>query len=759
MSKYRNRVLVRQAFEGLALLAIAWPSVTFAQEAPGTEGMGSAEDQGDIVVTANRREERLQDVPASVQAFGSETLTERRIERPEDLVKVVPGLTVTNPYGEGNPPVFVLRGMTANDTAQTQTRPIALYVDDALRAGSTFEAVPFFDLERVEVLKGPQGALYGRNATAGAVRIISKTPGFDPEGYVTLGYGAYDARQVKAAVQAPLVSDVLAARIAFAYSKNDGYVKNLFPGGRNEDQTDIFAGRLSFYFEPSSSLDATLRLTYNRSGGASASVYPESIVPAITGGFTREGLGFFEEEASSRSRLKIETFGVNYTMNFRPSEAYTITSVTAADWGEYLVSGDEDGLPVTIAEADYNVENARAFFQEVRVASSYGGSFNWLAGIDYAQDKLDTSFNLALFTDPRLGLVDPFGLGTGGFGLTYGNFFTQKRTGGSAFVRAELEILPAIRVSAGGRYSRDTVRVSDYNSGFASDPGSRIIDTPLFPALSRKGKFDNWSFEAGVDWTLAEDVHAYANFKQGYRSGSINARAFFSPSEVNVVKPETANSYEIGLKSVLFDRKLTLNLAGFYVDYSNQQVLNSDPTTTLASLYNVDSRIYGFEVGADLKISSIWRAYGALTLLDPKYRSGSELNVQFDLNGDPVTGTGISIAGNQLLGAAKKSFVIGSDLTLGQIDAGEITIHGDAIYTSRTYFDGFQNRDTSMEGYWTANGRLSLEGKSFSISAWAKNILKKEYFTYMNDYRTSTGYIYARRGAPRTYGIEFSYRF
>lgn len=743
-------------------LAVSILSTAAAAQADPTTAQvdaSNSENLEEIIVTANRREERLQDIPVAISAFNAQSLVERRIEKPEDLAKAVPGLTITHPYGEGNPPVFVLRGVAANDYSQTQARPIALYTDDALRVGSTFEAAPFFDVERVEVLKGPQGALYGKNATGGAIRVITRAAGFDAGGYLTVGYGNYDQREIKAAAQTPIIDGVLAARLALTYTKNDGYVRNLTPGRPDEDQTDVFGIRASFLLRPSDAFEAVLRLSHNRSRGGAGSVLPLEIVPAILGPYNRDGLGYFEERTSFSSRVHIDSYGANLTLNYDLSDSYKLTSVTAGDWGKYLVASDEDGLPVDIAVGNYDVRDASAFYQDLHLTSSYTGPFNWVVGINLTSDQLRGSTDLGLFTDPALGIPDPFGFGTSGFGILYANAFKQKRTGVAGYARGEFEILPSVTLVGGGRYSRDTVRVSDYDAGIASNPGTRKIDTALFSDINRKKSFSNWSFEAGVNWKVTPNILAYSSFKQGYRAGAANAQGFFSPTEVNIVAPEKTDSYEIGLKTELLDKKLTLNVAGFYVDYRDQQVLNTDPRTTLSSLSNVDSRIYGVEIDGLLRISSAFTLNGQLSLLDPKYRPGSRVGVAFDASGEPIAGTGSSIGGNQMIGAARRSAGFGARLVAAELDAGDLSLQTDALYTSRVYYSAFESKDVSNRVLWLINARIGLDGGRISAALWGKNLTAKKYITYANDYRTFTGYIYSHRGAPRTYGVEIGYKF
>lgn len=553
------------------------PQAGWAQSA--TEGVAD-EQGGEILVTANRRSESSQKVAASIAAVSGDALASMKIDNPGMLSSVVPGLNVNLPNGAGSPPIFTLRGISANDFSFSQSRPIALYEDDAIRASPVFEAIPFFDVQRVETLKGPQGALYGKNATGGAINIVSKAPGFDTEGYLTAGYGNYNERSAQGAVQTALVNDVLATRFAFTYQKNDGYVRNVFPGSNNSDQADVFGARLSFLLKPSSLFDATVRLSYNRSAGGNAGYYADVPDPSLTAGVSRAGLSFWENNNNRVASKLLENYGANLQLNVKLDHA-TITSITAVDRGEWLSTTDDDGLPISVAEVQSNARNGKSFSQELRVVTAFDGPFNVTAGGSYGSDSMKLDQNYMLLNSALLGAVDPFGFGTGGYGANYGSVFTQRRNGWAIFGRGEFKITPSLTATGGIRYSDDRVAIENFNSFISSNPGTGVpnLDTPTIVNENRKARYHNTSFEAGLQWAVANDVMTYASFKQGYRTGAFNAQAFFSPDEINAVQPETVNSYEVGLKSQLFGRRLTFNLAGFFVDYRHQQVLNVNPST------------------------------------------------------------------------------------------------------------------------------------------------------------------------------------
>ena len=214
---------------------------------------------GDIVVTAQRRNERLQDVPVSITALSGDQLADKRIASPTDLVSSVPNLQAASTVGEGIP-VFSLRGISMSDYSINQQGPVATYIDDVYKGTFPLLPVALYDLERVEVLRGPQGTLYGKNTTGGAINIISRRPGFSTEGYLAVGIGNYQRYEANGALQAAL-SDKVAARVAFTFARADGWFKNRLPGQADANATRQYAVRVSLLAQPTDRLQFLLRLS------------------------------------------------------------------------------------------------------------------------------------------------------------------------------------------------------------------------------------------------------------------------------------------------------------------------------------------------------------------------------------------------------------------------------------------------------------------------------------------------------------------
>src|SRR5712671_3919964 len=238
----------------------------------------------EIVVTAQRRVERLQDVPLAITALSGSDLTDLGVRQAADITASVPNMLVNLPYGPEAQPTFTLRGVTTQDFSENQSSPIAMYVDEVYKSVGAVQALQVYDLDRVEVLRGPQGTLYGKNATGGAVSFYSANPSLtSAEGYVTAGVGNFHDYSVRAAAGAPIIDDVFGVRAAVMYERRDGWVRSVVPGVEPLNGVDAYAGRLTFLGRPLEGLTATLKLSASRSGGTPYGAHALNNDPAVTG--------------------------------------------------------------------------------------------------------------------------------------------------------------------------------------------------------------------------------------------------------------------------------------------------------------------------------------------------------------------------------------------------------------------------------------------------------------------------------------------
>ena len=705
----------------------------------------------EVIVTALKEPENLQEVPAAVSAFSADFMDTHEIRKLSEVMTTVPNVSVTFPNGDNGPVNYSIRGVTSTDYSPTQSKPIAIYQDEAIRDFQLFETFPPFDIEQIEVLRGPQGTLYGRNATAGAVNIISKRPGFDEDGYITGSYGNFDLRSAQGAYQLPLVDNVLAARVAFTYTKDDGMIKNLTPGLGDYEQTDVFAFRPSLYFKPSETFNATLRFNYFNSGGrnytplAQPTDFSQWPDIAVIPGVNRIGLSFYESAGLIAPDRDIQSEGLNLITEWKPIAGYTVTTVSAYDWGHWNDVADSVGLPIAWNHSDTYTQGTHQFVQELRVSSQLSGPFNWQGGLLYTNDRIAVRYFYEFYQDPR---CDDNGPGCAGLGFPGGRGFIenaaleQSRSSYSGYFRGEYSITPTVKATAGIRRSYDNLSVPWYNASYGDTACTDCI--PTIVDASRDAQFHNTSGELALDWKATANALLYASFKQGYRIGAVNDQAFNSPAELTIAPPETVNSYEAGFKSTLLNRALTFNVAVFQSNYFNQQIVEA-----YGGLFPLRSipkaRIKGIELETVARPLPAVQLNLSLGLLDPKYLEGIV--------------NGVNVAGNQSSGAAKVNGSLGADITLYSVAGRTLQLNLNETYTSRIFNDTDETQAIEQPVQWLTNGRLAYTAGPFTVAAYGKNIFNLRSYTYGVDILQLLGYDFFQRIQPRTYGVQATMRF
>jgi iron complex outermembrane receptor protein len=704
----------------------------------------------EIIVTAQRRSERLQDVPVSITAVSGEDLVKQRIETPGDLVSVVPNLQAVTTVGEGTP-VFSLRGVSMADFSLNQQSPVATYTDEVYKGSFPLLGPELYDIDRIEVLRGPQGTLYGKNTTGGAVNIISRKPGFDTDGYISLGAGNYSRIEANGAFQTAL-NERVTTRVAFTYQKADGWMHNLSAGQPNPEGVRQYAVRASFLYKASDTLDFTLRLSTSHQNPYNYGIYARPGPNGVGGGvyalfglqdYFRQGLGRYDIQSTDVRRREQTTHGAALTTTWKLSGGLVLTSITSFDYGKLFIPEDADGSPLQVAEDD-GFATARQFAEDVRLTSNSDGPLNFVAGAYYNQEKMDAGLVWHFYTDIPIDCEVTFSVN-----CIYRNHFNQSKKTTAAYADLNYKIADRIIVRGGIRATHDTGSVTRYAAQVLRGDGTPIANTiPGDPnnfdaTTGTQFANNNVSGKLGIDFKTTADNLLYASISRGFRGSSFNAEAFFSPVELNVARPETVTAYEIGFKSQYLGRSVTLDGAVFYYDYKGQQVLNVDPTTLVQTLINVTkSRIAG----------------GELELVARPTRS-LRLNVGVGaLNTQISDGTlgGVTLNGNRLPNAPALSVTAGVDWDLVDQDAGKVTIGFNGNMNSKQYFELRNEERLAQPAYALLNSQFAYRTHSdrFGVSAWCRNLTNKYYVRSAYD-ASGFGFDYFHLGQPRTYGITF----
>jgi outer membrane receptor protein involved in Fe transport len=794
-------------FYGSCVRELAWLLVAGAAlSAASPQSARADEALEEITVTAQRVSERLQDVPVAVTAISASELLERGVRQAGDITASVPNLLLNSPYGPEAQPTFTLRGVTTQDFSENQSSPVAMYVDEVYKSVGAVQALQIYDLDRVEVLRGPQGTLYGKNATGGAISFYSRNPsltGYD--GYVTVGAGDYSAYSLRAAVGGPLIDNELGWRAAVLYDKRDGWVHSIVPGVEPLNGVDALAARFTLLAKPSDAVTATLKLSFSRSGGTPYGAHALNNDPTATT-FTGN-IGWFDNGAKYAVHKDIRNDSVSLKLDWEVGPHATLTSVTGFDYGRWYEKSDDGGLPITLRLDDPNTyfSSVNAFSQEIRLASHDTGAFGWLGGLYYGRESTHATVQFHFF-DGYPGAWSPTnpGVPLPLWGFDEYNSFDQLKDSRAVFLNTTFAVAPNVTLRAGVRYTKDKVTISDFyalegglaNPGpaqsgplaFAPDGGATTWWTQTIGALPATRTYfqtglapqgpvvpefgndtNNVSGKIGIDWKPGADLLAYASVSQGYRGVAFNGQAYNDPTELTFAGAEKLTSYEIGLKTGFWERRGVFNAAMFHYDYKNQQFLDAFTLpnglgTGFRTVNAPKSRVDGAEFELRVKATSDLEIGSSLGLMHSKYVELTLHSGQFVDAAHTIPR--VCCVGNHLIQAPDYSASLDADWRFAHLAAGDLRLFVDGNYYGKQYFDAFNTERDAQGAYGVANARLSFEStgkRGYAVGAWIKNLTNRQYLAYaLNQKDADTGALgfdYALVGEPRTYGVDATYRF
>ncbi len=764
---------------GLAAAA-SWLAMTNAaaaqEQVPASaQAEQASETIEEIIVTAQKREQNLQNVPVAVTAFSGETISNLGIKSSSDIAAIVPNLEIGLPGGAGNQPLIYIRGVGLSDTNSNNAGPNGIYVDEVYVSSPGAQTFQIFDLERVEVLKGPQGTLYGRNATGGAINFISAKPTDQFKARFQASYGSFGAVKAETAIGGALAKGVR-GRLAATIDHSNGYIHNLLTG-RRENGSGSFALRGLL----AADLGENFEALFNFHGGRVDVRSPQyrslglldpatgftspCAAPAIAAGQCGNVLGYvsppgYYDGAYDRSeRLEVENWGGSARFNWTLG-AITLTAISAYDYNAKLHREDTDASPLNIITIDYGV-HSNTFTQELRLAGD-GDRLNWVVGAYYLNEVLVQDQTVDLFRELRGltpgGGADPAGDSTGGAPVLFARSLNRQTTEAAAvFGQAEYTLAPGLRVTLGGRYNYEKKRFTaagqfeDAIIGGSPIPGGVL---PIY-AFSNRATFKNGSFKLGADYDIADRVMVYASVSTGFKSGGFNGGFLsFDPAEAAVqAQPydeETLTAYEVGIKSTLFDGHARLNAAAFHYDYKNLQLytLINTGALPLQLLDNAaNAAIYGAEVELIAKPAAHLDVTLNLGLLNTQIKN--------------FISAGTDLSGNRLALSPKLTF---SGLASYEIPLARsgmaLTLQPSFSYRSQQFFSTDNNPLLSQAGYWLIGARAGLKSGNgrWEAAVFARNLTRRKYINYAVDL-SDFGLIEQFQGEPRMFGVEFKLEY
>ncbi|OYU36860.1 TonB-dependent receptor [Novosphingobium sp. PASSN1] len=797
----RSFLLASAAGAALALAPTAFAQDAVPAPAPDDAAITSADGGGAIVVTGSRRrEEKVQDIPLAVSVVSAAALERRGDFTLAQIQAQVPSLQVFS-FNPRNTNINI-RGLGSNValTNDGLENGVGFYIDNVYygRVGTTqFDLV---DLEALEVLRGPQGTLFGKNTTSGVINITSRKPSFTPEfsGWADVGnYGFY---QLRASASGAIIPDKLAVRVSGAISQNNGFTFNKTQNSRAQNYYNASL-RAQLLFTPTSDLSVRLIGDYSRQKQdnvlnlfvSNTATYTDgapipnsfSVRTARLPGYTLPSFNAFDRigEADSHYQANMKGYGVSGEINWNLGGA-ALTAITAYRWWDWdpANDGESTSLPVVVKAQQANRQ--RQFSQEVRLASQGNRTIDYVIGAYYFWQTIRgygaTGYGAAA---PTWFLpAAPPAISNAALNGYEVNSTSEPRTKSFAvFGQTDWHVTPTVTLTTGLRFTHED-KTGTFQQWVASAPditafpdaaktailGIRAAFNRVIPLFETRLKDDNLSGQATLSWKVTPDVLVYGTYARGNKSGGLNLTQLPVTITDPSVRPEKVDSFELGLKSQFLDRRATLNIAGFWTEISDYQtaITDTDPVVIgvsrqyIANIPKVRSK--GVEGDFRFAPSDRFAFNASASYTEATYVTYTNAPLAPEIN--PVRAglpnlVAADLGGRQLPGVPKFAYTLGADGNLPVSGTVSVYSHIDWSYRSSFNTSSSNSKLARIEGYGLINARLGLRAESgvWDLAIWAKNLLDKDYYLSLSP--AATGVVTGQVGEPRTFGATFRTRF
>lgn len=784
---HRLKLLLGAAF--LLPAAPAWADETEATAT--TEAAAAYDAAGDyaneIIVSARRRDESAQDVPIALSVVGSDTLEATGNYTLTQVQQIVPSLQVFS-FNPRNTNINI-RGLGSNValTNDGLENGVGFYIDNVYygRVGqSQFDLV---DLQQIEVLRGPQGTLFGKNTTSGAINISSKKPSFDPEFSGEASVGDYGYYQLRGSASGGLIDDLLAVRLSGSVTERRGFLYNTTQNARAQDYSN-WSVRGQLLITPAPDLEVRIIGDFSRQkqnhvlnvfadyfgtydNGAvipnnfaqRAARYPGYIFPTIDP-FARRG------EANDHYQSNMDGYGVSGQVDWDVGPA-KLTSITAYRWWDWNPANDGDSTSLPVVTLAQQSNRQRQFSQELRLASDTDGPIDYVVGAYYFWQVIRGYGKTAYGSAAPAWFLPTVPAAVGALALSgfEANSTSDPQTKSLAlFGQADWKINDRLTLTAGLRYTREK-KEGSFNQFWVAgtDPASLSpalaaavigIRNQFNPVTSYSTGFTDNSLSglATLSWKFSDNALAYATYSRGNKSGGLNLTNLPAGIDPDVA-PEKVDSYEVGLKSQWWDQKVTLNIAGYWTEISDyqtaifEQVSDTIYRQYIANIPGVRSR--GVEGDLSFAPSKYASFYVSAAYADTTYLSYPEAPQAPERGNE---GGNQDLSGERLPGVPKFTYTVGGDLSapLGALGGRDLSIYAHADYSHRSTFNtsSSNSRFADVPAFGIANARIGFRTDDglFDLSIWARNLFDKDYFQTLSP--ANTGLVTALIGEPRTIG-------
>lgn len=709
---------------------------------------------GDIIVTAQRRSERLLDVPMAVTALSAEALQKSGVVSTADLAKVTPGLTM-NFYGSNLQPS--LRGVSSTGGNVGDNPSVAMYLDGVYQAQQISAMLDLPDVEQIEVLKGPQGTLYGQNATGGAIIITTRAPSFTPTAKVSASYGNYDDVQLRGFVSGPIVKDVVAVSLAGSYQNREGLRTNVSTGTRDRGiDSKLIRGKI--LVEPDDRLKLTFTGYYAERDDSTAyafsalndnslGYYLRPDAPRVTNP-AKQFAGFADPFVNSK------LWGLSLRAQY-DLDAGTISWVSAYASSKVTANEDLDASPVNIAQYKYDSLFDKTQVHEVNFVSRDFGAFSFLVGGLYLKAKsyFDRGQYVQYpdFNDPNFfaGLTltgEPFPTPYTAF-RSYGQV---RKNIWAAYAEFTIHVTDQFTVTTGGRYTQEKQNVRT-DIGYLPE---------AYPYEGNPKKWHKFTPRMTARYEITPNSNVYVTYAKGFKGGLINTATGSFDAVSNkiigtAVNPEVITSYEAGYKGRVLPG-LTVTLDGFWYDYKNLQVVAYGANNLYTTQNAASTRGKGAEFDFRWAATSEFTLSGGAAYVDAKYRSFPNASTFVPTGFGGNTSVNADLSGKRLLRSPKLTVNLSGNYET-EIDAGKIGAFVTFYYNSGQYME--TSSRIYQRNYATVDAELSFAPNALNgirLALWGKNLTNKSYLTgaLVTDYADAVVY-----SDPRTYGVRAEFKF
>ncbi len=751
--------MMKLAFSMGALPLLLGSALAHAATPPDNQ-VTEAKDLEVIEVYAQKRRQPLSDVSASVSVVSGETLRSRHIKDSTELAFSAPNLKISQNAAEGTPPAFNIRGVGLTDYNTANTSPVAVYVDELAVGSANNQIVNLFDVERVEVLRGPQGTLFGRNTTGGAILIRSQRPENSQEAYLRVGMANHDSRSLDAMYNQPL-GDETALRLAFNHQKYDYTTRNLYPAapeaGMEQNNARLMLasafGPLDVLFKTHLESWQGWAQPVGNIGIFANPLTGELCSPEQAGstncfdafGFNSGSDDFFAVMVNNDSPHESDGRGASLHLDWQLSD-WTLRSLTGYNRLERSHAFNCDGSPANLCEGALGLDT-RLWTQEFILSGAAGKGF-LTSGLFYLDEKIAQDNYNDILRDLR-GIL-PTNLTATFF---YDNLINSRTV--AVYGQLDYPLAENWLLTAGLRYSDEEF---DYDSraelNAIVNPADLAGMWIPFYHVAGDQQDSGVSGKLALNWQLGRDDNLYYSFANGDKSGGYNGGFLSSPEQAGQAAygPESLNAHELGARFYWPRQGLRWHSALFYYDYHDQQVFMNQPSSVAGLppfqlLENVaDLTIYGFE--SELEFAPLSALQGRLSL-------GYIPHAVYEDYVDPV---GVELSGHRLPFTSRLNLSgeLSYAYVLGQ---GSLRASAQFDYQSEYYFDQNENPYARQGGYTRWDAQLRYQAERWALALWAKNLFDKEYSHLKFDLSSFLGMLEDFKGDGRRFGIELSYYF